>query len=311
MAENWSDILAGLGAEVAAGATPAALGRLERTAGASLPDGLRGLLEFSDGADVPAPWLRLLSAAEIEQYGPTMRAVDPDGNFGLTAFAEADDSNPFCLYAQGPLADYVVRVNHDGDPEVAFRSLPNFFRALKSLAAGAEPDDVWIDDLPYEIGDDRGTRTDDDVRRGIELLGAAEPFRGNDARLYMVLMALQLLTDRQVDVIARLLDDEWFVRRAARGNLRRFDTPEARRALQRDEEEMRSFAARVVAAMREAGLDASEAEPAGQLRIEPGPVQMHLEGAFAERSNPATIPGLIENATRWSRERQGSGPSRQ
>jgi hypothetical protein len=300
----WSDILDRLGAVSNGGATAAEIARFERDAGISLSVVFRWLLHAADGADLDHLGLRLLSLDEMREYLPALSAGEPGNRLGYVAFTGSNDSNPFCLCNSGPLEGYVVRVHHDDDTEVAFRSLSRLFTALERLAAERGDADVSIDELPYEVGVDRATRTDGDERRAFELVRAAETYPADsDERLWLLLLAFQLLSPQQVDLVAGYLEDERFVRRAARDTLTAFGTHDAARELGRDDAALDSWTRTVASALRSAGVTVSAAG-GGSIGVTPGPIHLDLNCWFKERHEPGATEAVVESVKKAIERRQ-------
>lgn len=313
MASEWSQILNRLGADAAPGASTAEMDRLEQEIGLPIPPDLRSLLAIANGADVQAVDLHLFSLDEIRQHARQAPAgLDGlDAYFACTgylAFAEANDSNPFCVCSRGPLSGFVLHVRHDDDTEVAFRNLGAFFSALERLAGEGE---AWIDDLLKELGDDRSQRTPDDDRRALELLQAADRLdRAADQRLWLIILGMQLLSARSVEVVERYLEDEYFVRRTARQALRAMNTDEARKALLADDRAVASFAGEVLGRLRGAGLQASETGGGGGgITLLPGPVYLDLNAQFHRRAEPEVVEEIVRRA-RQAIDEQQSGTRR-
>jgi hypothetical protein len=266
------------------------------------------LLAAANGADVERPFLRLFSLDEIRGYAQYLAAADPTGQNGYVAFAEANDSNPFCVCARGPLEGFVVRVNHDDDAEVGFRSLGTFFAALEQLAARG--DDAWVDDIAKEVGEDRSMRTPDDDRRALEILRAADRLGPASAeRLWLILLGMQLLSDRSAPVVERYLEDDYFVRRAARETLRAMATDEARKALSADDRAVASFVGEVLNRLRAAGLEASDSAGGGGIQLLPGPVYLDLNAQFHRRAEPGIVEEIVARASQAIEERRPKTPT--
>jgi hypothetical protein len=193
-----------------------------------------------------------------------------------------------------PLRNRIVHVFHDDDARLKFCELGRFLDAVAAAVVNRGEDHPELDRLPGEYTPDREDRTQDEVRTGLELLGLADGL--TDVEQHDTLrFAIDLLSEGQVDDVARLLDtgDEYTAQDAA-ARLRNMKSPRAASALQQYAAETAGFVADCVAALEAAGLHVTDVRE-NTLRVRPG-LWLNLPIWFHRRREPGIHNAVVRRA---------------
>src|SRR5262249_270121 len=110
-----------------------AIAEFEDKTGLKMPPELREIYQTCDGLTFEESSLEILSLETALTWVEAFRREGIGPAFGYLPFAEANDSNPFCVCCSGPMAGLVVRVFHDDAPQLVFRSVDNFFKRILNL----------------------------------------------------------------------------------------------------------------------------------------------------------------------------------
>jgi SMI1 / KNR4 family (SUKH-1) len=295
-----------VGAAPNPGATAAELDAFEVRTGLSLPPQLRAFYGYTNGLTIddgglrygsvrPAAWMKILPLTEVIPYVEGMRQYDIPQVWGYFPLTDCNDSNPYCVCCNGPLRNRVVHVFHDDVAELNFWNLGRFLDAVAAAVVSKGEDHPELDRLPGDYTSDREDRTEDEVRTGLELLRLADGL--TDVELHDALrFAIDLLSEAEVDVVARLLEtgDEYTAREAA-ARLRTMKSPRAADALRQYRRETARFVADCVAALGAAGLDVTEVRQ-DTACLKPGPVWLNLPVWFHRRREPGIYDAVVRRA---------------
>lgn len=275
----------------------AQLARAERELGFALPAALKKWYLTHNGgrAGNDRSALELFSLNEGLGYGDVPGFLN--SAFGHLPVAENNDSNPVCVCCKSPLAGFVVRVAHDDDPRLLYRSLDGFFRAAVEFVRGGEFLDTH--ELPGEFDGPERTPKDRTTARKLIAL-ANEPGALDDRdRVNALRFACDLLADADLNEIAGLLEiDNEYVREHVTARLQRIPGAKAKKALGRLTDDYDAFVERCAATLKNAGINASIQAPHGKntIRIDPGPVWLNTEHFYNERQRPDFDEYLLERA---------------
>lgn len=222
----------------------------EAELGSELPQEVRDFYALCDGIvfheclDVP-PLERVVEYFTEMGSGPLSRM--------FCVMLDEHESNPICLFHQGPLRGYIARISHDGDSYVGWRSLAAL---LEEIAAQLRQDGrANADKLTGEL---RGSaRTDRDVAASRAIIEFAKNTELDEAtRPLAFTFAFDLLGDAQAPDIAAFLEHEdMFVARAARERLAQLEGAEAKAALENLRAEMNRLVQRCVEILRRDGRE--------------------------------------------------------
>jgi hypothetical protein len=214
--------------------------------------------------------------------------------WGYFPFTDSNDSNPYCVCLAGPVAGYVVRVFHDDTAAIAYRSLRSFLRTLlEVIATDEEGAALW--DLPHELRSDTIDRTPADVATARALLAFADTLEeGSVERADANRWALTLFSEAEIADGIRLLDTGDEYRRAeALQKLGAMTAPQATEAIRAHQRETRAFARAVAKALRDAGIEVSEATDTS-VCAEPGRVHLNLPMFFTHRKRPTILEDVVK-----------------
>lgn len=273
------------------GALAAEIAAFERDTGLALSPDLRAMYARANGARINARGLlELLPLTGVARY------VEAFNSFGLSwwgyfGFTDTNDSNPYCVCLAGPVAGYVVRVFHDDTAAIVYRSVRSFLHAvIGAVDSGAS---LW--DLPHELSIDTCDRTPDDVATARALLAFADTLEeGSVERADALRWALTLFSEAEIADVIRLLDtgDE-YRREEALQKLRAMAAPQAAEAIRAHQRETRAFTRAVAKALREAGIEVSEATDTS-VSAEPGRVHLNLPMFFTHRKRPTILEDVVK-----------------
>lgn len=287
------------------GASTAEIAAFERDTGLALSPDLRAMYSRANGARINARGLlELIPLTAVARYVAGFQTCGIPDCWGYFAFTDTNDSNPYCVCLAGPVAGYVVRVFHDDTASIAYRSLRSFLQAvIGAVDSGAA---LW--DLPHELSIDTCDRTPADVATARALLAFAETLQPTSAeRADAQRWALALFSEGEIADVLRLLDigDE-YCRGEALQKLGAMTAPEATEAIRAHQRESRAFARAVAKALRDAGIEVSEATDTS-VRAEPGRVNLNLPMFFTHRKRPTILEDVVQRTRELIAYKTGSG----
>ena len=300
---DWVRLLDMLGVTPNRGATDAQIDVFEAQTGLTLPPELRALYERSNGFTIKRRGLlRVHTLDEAANYAHALDQAGIPHVWGYFPLTDRNDSNPHCVCCAGPVAGYVVRVNHDDVAQIEYRSIDSLLAAIRGVLeapGGTNSDEgpsLWR--LPQEFHPDTSDRTPEDIATAHRLLAFAETLEeGSIERADAERWAITLFSEKEVAEVAHLLDtgDE-YRRREALAKLSRMTAPDALAAVQQHRREMREFCRRVVDAIRDAGLTVAEVSQDECPRIEPGHVWLNVPMFFTRRHSPTILADIVQRA---------------
>jgi hypothetical protein len=282
------------------------LDAFETSTGLSLPPQVRAFYGATNGLTIdgdssryvtnmrPAAWMEIQPLAKVTQYVEGMRRFGIPQVWGYFPFTDCNDSNPYCVCCNGPLRNRVVHVFHDDVARLKFWELGLFLDAVAAAVVSRGEDHPELDRLPGEYTPDREHRTEDEVRAGLELLGLTDGL--TDVERHDTLrFAIDLLSEGQVDEVARLLDtgDEYTAREAA-ARLQAMKSPRAASALRQYAAETAGFVTNCAAALRAAGLHVTDVRK-DTLCLRPG-MWLNLPIWFHRRREPGIYDEVVRRA---------------
>jgi hypothetical protein len=309
------------GFEPIPGATVKELAELESQTGLALPASLRELLCATNGLEIDAGGLKLMSVDESLRMWDGMREFGVPPIWGYLPIVDACDSNPFCVCCKGPLTGRVVHVFHDDAPRLEFSSVETLLAAIFQLV---RQEDWDIDRLPPEYDAMPIRRSPSDESAGRELLRLAEILDDDVERCQALSFAACLLPpDREMEIIRLLKDDDMWVREdaaerlgamkslralpalreLARGNQQ--DATAAQRAMEKIRKattrqlspEMKQFFGRAIGSLKNAGI-AAVGTPAFSLDLGNGAAMLPLDPYFEKGPGTEVFDELVQEAKR-------------
>jgi hypothetical protein len=193
------------------------------------------------------------------------------------------ESNPICLFHQGPLRGYVAHVYHDGDSHVRWRSFRGLLEhVLTQLSRDGE---MWVRDLRAEL--DHPKRTERDIEAGRAMIQFASSLELHSAESPLAYtFAFDLLGDEQVAEIAAFLEHEdMFVARAARDRLVQLPGDEAKAALKKHQDELKRLVERCAEVFRRAGREVTVVNDC-DFRVGPNQMGLNWEAIYTQKQKP-------------------------
>jgi hypothetical protein len=263
----------------------------ENATGLKFPASYRKFISETDGHLFEDQGVKVMSLAESLGYFSHLRKFSLVQKWGCFPILDNDDSNPWCICCEPPLAGYIVQIMHDDAPQIKFRSLDAFFAAIQT---GDGDDLCFLDDLK---GDFYGPkRIAHDVEAAKELLKMASNLSKVD-RPDACRFAMWLLGDEQVDQIAQFLaDEDVFVARDATNRLTAMKSPKAMEALQTDQRSLAAFIERSRTLLLEGGIQCS-VENHGTIRLSPpnkASILLDMKTFYAKKKNPNAEKEFLE-----------------
>lgn len=288
--DSMKNLLEAVNAEASPGATEVDIDAFEGQTGLVLPESLHALYIQSDGAVLSEGEMKILPLATIQEQMVGVHRWGFLELWGYFPFTDNNDSNPFCVCCNAPLTGYIVQVPHDDTAAIKFRSLGSFLAALQQFV----DEDYWdLHEMPSEFeGPDR---TAQDIAVGRELLKMApkmDELEQRDALRF----GMWLLSEPQVSEITPLLEhrDE-YVRDDAARRLAAMQSSEASQALDKAKNEMRQFVQQCAERLMQAGIKATVIKEIN-LRLEPGPVWLNMEGLYSRRNDADVYDFILERS---------------
>jgi hypothetical protein len=293
--------------------------------GLSLPTEAHGLWSRSNGFTIERPNVRLWvhPLKKCLEYHRGLKDFGIPQRWGYFPFADANDSNPFCICCRPPLRGYIVRVCHGDSADVVYRNFDSFLQALatavESPIVAGEDGSPWFADLPGDFGAHQQNRTIDDVRIGqalLKLSGALDKEtnalqwahrgvrrmlgrilrRGSVEQGNAIRWAITLLSEDHIPEMIDLLNtgDE-YCREDVLARLRSMQSPAARLAVAQHQEEYKRFIEQCAAELRRAGLQIT-VERETDIRLEASRSWLNMEGFFNDRRSPQFLSDFVKRA---------------
>lgn len=269
---NLATLLKSAGFRKRAGASLAAVARMEKKFGVQLPDEFRELWAYSNGMD--GDDIELLAVAEVEKYAGIFTT-----GFGYVPFTECNNSNPYAVCCREPLAGVIAHIFHDDESHLVCGGLKPFLKLVAEAHASAEEVDqltgAWAFDRPERPTRDAATARK--LVRAAEKLDTDDPTRGEGLRF-----AAQLFgpgQEKALQAVAELGDE--YVREAVQRRLKVLGTPAAKKALGTEEAAYKSFLKKFQKAFAAAGVK-TEPTRQGAFCLRPGPVHLNFEMIYAD-----------------------------
>jgi hypothetical protein len=234
------------------------ISQFEAKTGLKLPAELREIYEACNGLKLKEGGLEILSLETSLTWVEAFRREGISPVFGYLPFAEANDSNPFCVCCSGPMTGLVVRVFHDDSPRLMFRSVDSFFKWLLSL----ENEEDWNMEVWYP-NDWPGEFTKGDfvlAKRIMEWSETLTDAAQTNARRFAITM---LSEENLGDIIAQLEANDVYVREEAERSLRNMNHPTANAAISQYQNKMKDFAKRCIEELNKGGFAAEYKEGPG------------------------------------------------
>lgn len=296
-----------LGLSPRAGATDAGLNAFESKTGLTLPPEIRAFYRASNGLDVAREGFMILSLDSALPMALALCGITVfEHYFGYFPFIDFNDSNPHCVACRPPLSGRVVRVFHDDEPVLQFRSINTFLDAvLDSAAKSDDEDSYWLLNGLHGVYEVTEERTPEDLAAGQELLRTGRGLQRHEpGRTDLLRFGVSLLQGEYIDDIAGLLYEEHYVREAAIQRLQRIGGPRATAEVDRVTMEMTRFSEQAASALREAGLTVTTVSP-HRIQLDPGPVHLNMDFLFDERERPDVFAYIVERAKFFLSEKVG------
>jgi SMI1/KNR4 family protein SUKH-1 len=239
-------------------------------------------MTFHECLDIP-PLSQVISFFNDMASGPLFRM--------MFIILDEHESNPICLFHDGPLRGYVVRLFHDGDSYVGWRS---FSALLEDAAAQLGRDgEADADKLVRELNHS-SARTEHDVQAGHSMIEFATDTELDDAdRPLAYGFAFDLLGDVQVAEIGAFLQHaDMFVARAARNRLAQLQSPDAKAALEKYWAEVKRLVQHCAELLRRAGRNPTVVNEF-DIRIDPGPIWLDWEALYSQKARSDFEPWVL------------------
>ena len=274
-------VLRNLGAVIRPGATADALTQTETRFAVRLPERFRQLYLTSNGFDLPALRMRVLSLGEIEAYGDAFA-----DRFKYVPFTDCNDSNPYSICCAEPLAGFIAHVFHDDESRLVCRSLRRFFQLLADAIRTGDDADRLTGDLDPASPD----RSLGDAEIGRELIRYTENLDPNDcARGEALRFATQMFgPGGESELQGVLAAGDEYVREAVLRRRRHLNTPEARAILDADAAEYKRFVTELNRSVAAAGF-------------EPSNLRLNLPNLHGGRNRPGFLAELLELIRGWQK----------
>jgi hypothetical protein len=257
-------------------ATPEEIEAAEAKLGTQLPDEVREFYKLANGAKL----LECLDICSLDHAVDYFQYVTGGLTEMMLPIVDEYESNPICLFYNGPLRGYVAHFFHDGDSHVKWR---NFQALLEEIITAFHSGELRNADKFR--GDLAATpRNEKDVEAGRQMLVFAKRFESHTAESpFMHGFAFDLLGEEQVPEIAAFFEHEdMFVSRAARDRLREINRPNAKAVLERYREEEKELVRYCAQLLRAVGHQVTVVDESN-IRIDPGPVWLNTEALMSER----------------------------
>lgn len=244
-----------------------------------IPDGLRGLWLTSDGASRAD--MELLSVAGAQEYGDAMSGA------GLIPFTDCNDSNPYVVSGRGPLMNYIVHVQHDGDTNLICSDLERFLELVSD--AGEE-----VDQLVSDYAMDSPDRTPEHAEIARALLREAQATQMDDwNRGNALRFAIQLFGAGDEAALAEVMAaGNEYTRDAVRERWVGMDTDAARRLLAADDATYRRFLDDLRRAFESAGVRTESDRDEFVLLV--GRVGLDFRMLYADRLRQGAMSECVE-----------------
>jgi hypothetical protein len=259
----------------------------ELATGLKFPSSYREFLSESNGGFFERQLVKILSLKESLKYFNSLRDFGLTRTWGYLPILDAEDSNPWCLCCNSPLAGYIVWVMHDDAAQIKFRSIDSFFSAIERSDRN---DAMLLDDLEgdFKCGD----RAVEDIEVARALVKNAPNYESvdrNDACRF----AMWLFSEDNVDEMSRFLDDEDpFVARDALDRLKALKSLKAREAIQAVGKDLAGFVEKSVALLKQVGIQA-QPENDSTVRVNHG-ILLDMKVFYAQRKAPEAEQKFID-----------------
>jgi SMI1 / KNR4 family (SUKH-1) len=307
---GWKQLFKALGAKTEPGVAARELTAFENSHGLPLPLDLRELYQASNGLEIAGGAMVILPLEGVAEHRRGFQNWGIPDTWGYFPLTDTNDSNPQCVCCRGLLAGRVVRVFHDDVARLTYRDVRSFFDAVRSVLKLAENEDCDKDDAPsiYELPEDyadrAAPRSKDDVTTGLELLRLSEGMPADSVERNDALrFAIALLSGKEVEQLASLLDDNEYIREAAVARLEAIGTHEAKSAIRKHNTAITRFVNDCVQALKAAGIQVVEVSRHCP-RLGPGTVWFNLPMWFDRRREPSIIPEIVERAKQLLEQNQ-------
>lgn len=270
----------------------------EAATGLKFPASYRKFISESDGKLFKKQSVEILSLEKSVEYFQNLRELGITQTWGYFPILDNNDSNPWCVCCNAPLAGYIVQVNHDDSAKIKLRNIESLITKIQSDTRG---DDFWLDDLEGDF--QSSSRTSQDITVAQELVRNASNYKDanrNDACRF----AMWLFGDDQVEQITPFLDDEdSFVARDASERLKAMRSIKAKQAIESSEKDFLDFVQGSLNSLKKAGIQADLQNPT-TIYLSPGYILLNMEMFYAERKSPGAEQKLIERSKKFIADKQ-------
>jgi hypothetical protein len=256
----------------------------------ALPEALLQLWRVSDGLELERFEATVLGASAV--LALLQRKHWPAVAVGLLPVLDAGQSNFVALHVTRPLDPRLSCVPVDDGPRLLYRDLPSLFRELPvALATGACADEYFAGSAQGDYAPAAPRTATDQADAELLLQDGADEH---------LVQAVALLDASRIDVWARLLETQHFVRREVKARLQHLLEPRIVELLANDTAAFEQFAELAIRAARSAGLSV-ERRKGDALRA--NGKWYNLDALFHRRN----VPDAFDKLSAWFAARANNG----
>jgi hypothetical protein len=230
------------------GATAEEIAAFEKKHRRKLTPAAKEFFSTVNGADLEPRLSRLWSLDEASDWIERWGTENVGAAWKYVPLGGPEEPDPYCVACGGAIKGMVLRVPHDDEATLAFRSIESWLGWLMTIESRDEWVEIW--DKPHELDADKRIAKDFTVASKLqEMETFASEIEETDAQRF----SMALMSEAGLDLFAKKLKaSSIYTRQSAEVMLSNMKSPRAAELLQAYAKELEEFAHRCLDVIRNA-----------------------------------------------------------